>query len=76
MNVSRAERNLVNPYNPEVRSAGDMIWEQAALNNLAILGAEKRITPDGKVQWRDQQTEEWITLGKVQTQLPPSKFAY
>lgn len=63
--INGGVRGEVDPNDPDVRSAADEVWELAALNNLKILGAEKKVTPNGEVQYYDLQSGEWKTVGRI-----------
>jgi hypothetical protein len=55
----------IDPKDPKVRTAADEIWERAALNNLAILDAEKRVLADRSVQYRVAGSQRWVTVERV-----------
>ena len=56
--------NVFDPSDPGIKHAADMVLEQAALNNLGVLGAEKQVTPDGKIRVRLPECE-WIIVGRI-----------
>ncbi len=55
---------VFDPSDPRVKHAADMVLEQAALNNLGVLGAEKQVTPGGKIRARPPEGE-WTTVGRI-----------
>jgi hypothetical protein len=60
----RPRRDGVNPGDQEILHEADRVLELAAINNLQILGSEKRVTEKGLVQYRPVGGE-WITVDTI-----------